>query len=178
MSHNPNSQNNQSLNDEMAAINACPKDINFRPECDEYKCGAAVSWREGFISGCKYKTEQLANTNSQRSNTSSEHKNTEVATLANCGVSFDEATAANEGIEQMKLGVAVDSAYIRASRSQFTKLAPIINAQAERLKAAEGLIETIAKIASKQGHNPMASDLRRIMWRFGELIEKYRKGEG
>jgi len=25
-----------------------PKDLNFRPECGDYKCGASVSWEEGF----------------------------------------------------------------------------------------------------------------------------------
>ena len=26
----------------------CPKDLNFRPECSEYKCGAIKSWKEGW----------------------------------------------------------------------------------------------------------------------------------
>ncbi len=37
------------------------------------------------------------------------------------GIRFDEAAVANEAIEQMKLGVAVDSAYIRGAREQFER---------------------------------------------------------
>jgi len=26
---------------------ACPRDLNFRKDCDDYKCGAVKSWKEG-----------------------------------------------------------------------------------------------------------------------------------
>jgi hypothetical protein len=28
-----------------------PDDLHFRPECDEYKCGAHTSWSEGYGKG-------------------------------------------------------------------------------------------------------------------------------
>lgn len=28
-----------------------PRDLNFREECDDYKCGAIKSWKEGFLAG-------------------------------------------------------------------------------------------------------------------------------
>lgn len=28
-----------------------PRDLHFRPECDDYKCGAHKSWEEGYDAG-------------------------------------------------------------------------------------------------------------------------------
>lgn len=43
-------------------------------------------------------------------------------TLIEAKFKFKEALRANEGIEQMKLGVAVDSAYIRAARVEHSQM--------------------------------------------------------
>lgn len=36
----------KSLNDKRDELR--PRDLNFRPECDDYRCGASKSWTEGF----------------------------------------------------------------------------------------------------------------------------------
>jgi len=36
-----------------------PKDLHFRKECDDYKCGAHKSWNEGFDSAVKLCREEL-----------------------------------------------------------------------------------------------------------------------
>lgn len=43
---------------EQAAKESCPNDLHFREECeDEYRCGAGVSYREGFRSGVAWARE-------------------------------------------------------------------------------------------------------------------------
>lgn len=36
---------------EKAAKENCPRDLNFRKECDDNRCGAIASWKEGYSAG-------------------------------------------------------------------------------------------------------------------------------
>jgi hypothetical protein len=37
----------------------CPRDLNFREECDEFRCGAKLSWKEGFLAGAEYERARI-----------------------------------------------------------------------------------------------------------------------
>lgn len=68
---------------------------------------------------------------------------------------FDEVRFATEGIEEMKLGVAVDSAYIRAGRTQHSELLPAI--------------ENLIKIVKIQGE-ALDTALNYLYWREDDLV--------
>ncbi len=46
---------------EERAETECPRDLNFRKECDwdTMKCGAKVSWKEGYLAGFRARDELL-----------------------------------------------------------------------------------------------------------------------
>jgi multidrug resistance efflux pump len=76
---------------------------------------------------------------------------------------FEEATVSRDAIEQMKLGVAVDSAYIRGARWQFTQLQSQIE-HAEFCKQAllQKLDEKDKQIAElKSERDQLKSELER-----------------
>lgn len=59
-------------------------------------------------------------------------------------VKFDQAKAAMNGIEQMNLGVATDSAYIRGAREENKYLLPIIETLVRALEASEAALKFYA----------------------------------
>lgn len=68
---------------------------------------------------------------------------------------FDQAKVSLNAIEQMKMGVAIDSAYIRGAREENGYLLPLIDALIQALEVSEKALETIEEQADMHD-NPFA----------------------
>lgn len=92
-----------------------PKDIHFRPECDSdlFKCGAHVSWKEGFQAGYAFAREEYAVQKVYRVWTNSHHHlqytfgyfiDKERAEKAHANLQLSQTAASPEnGVEEITL---------------------------------------------------------------------------
>jgi len=104
--------------DEKDAIEQCPNDLHYRKECDDsmFKCGANLSWREGFVQG---RAGMVPATELQK------YQNSSVAWMEQCKHHAEEIRILNENIEVLKTtskalaATAVEDA-VRAERERIT----------------------------------------------------------
>jgi len=88
----------------------------------------------------------------------------------NPSLEFDVAQFSNEAIEQMKLGVAVDSAYIRGARKRNSQLVEQMRLKDERIRELENNFERVAEHKSALSEQMLDKQLE--IDRHKELLRK------
>lgn len=184
MSHNPNSQ------DEMAAEEAAQKynDEWVSKQTVFYNGETAIRKQHfipGFLAGCKYKAEQLANPIFIKLDETHEAMVKANAALENMKMFQKDALIYRQQVVELKQ----ENHELRYKARDYDEHLRIINAQAEQLRAAEALIEKLDRhlkhigMATAPGDNGertyLMNDDAYIVKQVEKAlsaIEKFRKG--
>lgn len=152
--------------DEMAAEEYAHDVAGMIARCegvpiDGIRCRYAfMESKDAYLAGCKYKTEQLSNGS----------------------VSFDEEAVLEEAalacFGQRDATRCVSHNFIKVARWQHAQLAPIINAQAERLKVSQDIMNEKNRIIAAMDLALIEAGVNFDFSKVDERLEKVRKGEG